>query len=230
MIYVGNDVVDTDQAAQPGDRGWDRFIGRVLAADERRLVRERSDITVLPWMLWAAKESAFKIMRKRDPSAIFAHPGFHVDCDDLTSRLPDRLFPGGTLPGAIRHAGQRFSLRWDIGMGYVHCLAWHPGGGHPDLASVVEETDDAVGIVLDPREAASVHSPASARVRHLARRLVHQRYGLEDACIVRERGNDGRFGPPRVMAQGGAVPDLDLSLSHDGRFVAVACASSLESH
>jgi hypothetical protein len=75
---------------------------------------------------------------------------------------------------------------------------------------------------LTTAERASVHSPASERARLLARKITEQ-WGLGSAEIVRLWRTWG-WSAPLLAREGRRVEGFDVSLSHDGRFVAAAVA------
>lgn len=63
---VGNDIVDLgDPEAQPGAT-HPRFDTRVFTADEQALIATSPARLRARWLLWAAKESAYKVLRKSD--------------------------------------------------------------------------------------------------------------------------------------------------------------------
>src|SRR3546814_1160169 len=76
--------------------------------------------------------------------------------------------------------------------------------------------------VFSARERDSFSRAPSAAVRALARQLLAQ-HGISDSEIVRERGERGLL-PPRVFSGGAARNDIQLSLSHDGDYVAAVIA------
>src|SRR5574337_2138325 len=75
---VGNDVVDlADPQCLPLGT-HPRFDQRVFAQSELRLIHASATPAWMRWMLWAAKESAYKILRKQDPAMTFAPRRFVV--------------------------------------------------------------------------------------------------------------------------------------------------------
>jgi phosphopantetheinyl transferase (holo-ACP synthase) len=74
---LGNDVVDLDDP-ESHQRRHPRFDARVFAPSERALIDARPDTDPLRWLLWAAKESAYKALRKADPDTVFAPSRFVV--------------------------------------------------------------------------------------------------------------------------------------------------------
>jgi len=205
-VRLGNDIVDLGLPEVRGKVSDSRFLNRVFAPSEQEWIRQHSNPFLALWLLWAAKESAFKVVKKSDPRAIFAHRRFVVH-------------------GAwVEFESLRIPVSFIFNTDYVHCVAG--GEGLTETRVLIEELTPAVGPDdLSPAEMTSVHSEASAQVRVLAKKLLLTSCGLRDIQIIRPSlpsPEDGQFGPPLAMRDGVAVPGLDLSLSHDGRFVAVA--------
>jgi phosphopantetheine--protein transferase-like protein len=145
---------------------------------------------------------------------------------------------------AVQRAKVRFedlevSVKWETARDYIHCIGqlarerMATGGpsttsaaeGARDwrrvLADIVGEGQPLLG-VLTQAEQASVYCTASERVRLLARQLM-QRWDLHGAEVLRQWRTWG-WSPPVVVQEGEPVPEFDVSLSHDGRFVAAAVA------
>ncbi len=75
---VGNDVVDlADPETQP-ETLHPRFDARVFTAAERRLVAASASQSTMRWLLWAAKESAYKLVKRQRPATLFAPVSFEV--------------------------------------------------------------------------------------------------------------------------------------------------------
>ena len=94
---VGNDVVDLrDPEVQPG-ACHARFDARVFAAAELEAVRVSPVPQWLRWMLWAAKEAAYKVAKKDDARTVFSPSRFVVSLEDATGGRvePERL--SGTI-------------------------------------------------------------------------------------------------------------------------------------
>ena len=118
-----------------------------------------------------------------------------------------------------------FPLAWELTDEYVHCVAASGDTGSGRLLERVtfRDSPDCAGTDrsdLSERERASVRSLESAAVRRLAKVLAFQAGGGE-VEVVREPIERG-FAPPRLFARGAAEPlaGWDLTLSHDGAFVA----------
>lgn len=107
---IGNDVVDLrDPEARP-EALHPRFDARVFAPEERDALARVAAPARLRWMLWAAKEAAYKVARKLDPQVGFSPRRFVVRLEDAQR-------------GIVTHEGARLHLRLDVDAERVHALA-----------------------------------------------------------------------------------------------------------
>jgi phosphopantetheine--protein transferase-like protein len=230
--WVGNDIVDL---AEPGVAGKERdlrFMDRVFTPAERERILSAAAPTLALWRTWAAKETAFKIASKLREGVVFAHQKFEVVPD--TAAEPERAIGEAIgLWASVHFDDLEVRVRWETARDYIHCVgqlvrgedarpaaeaAWGP---RRLLAGILHHSQ-SLGGALSSAEQASVHSSASARARLLARRLM-DRWDLQGAEIVRSWRAWG-WSPPLVSHEGRPVAGFDVSLSHDGRFVAAVLA------
>lgn len=189
---VGNDVVDLHDPGARDAHLRERLVRRVLAEPERARLASAEAPHALFWGLFAAKEAAFKVVAKLRPGAIFAHRAFEV----------------GAALDHVRYDDLSLPLRVSFTSEHVSALAWTSAS--PALYGVVEAAGGAdLGLVA---RAALAHALA-ARLGCAAAEL----------SVVREPrpGSWDGYGPPGVMRRGERI-EADVSLSHDGRFVAYA--------
>jgi hypothetical protein len=169
-----------------------RFVERVFAESERAAIAGSRDPSLLTWSFFAAKEAAFKVACKMGPRPVFAHRRFVVD----------------PSLGSVRFADLTLRLRIEREQDCLHALAWTEGECPFGIATAVDRGHD-LGIAARRLVATS-----------LARRL---RCSPAMLAIVRDPAPEAwdSLGPPRLLRYGVPVP-FDVSLSHDGRFVAFA--------
>jgi phosphopantetheinyl transferase (holo-ACP synthase) len=192
---LGDDVVDLfDSEALPGAL-HPRFDGRVFAAAERVALCTSGAPDRLRWILWAAKEAAYKAARRLDPRLVFSPSRFVVTLD-------------ADLSGHVEHASRRFALWVDADGKRVHAVAAATG---VPLAAV------RAGVV--PLTGAPQEGGASAAARGLALRAAAALLGEppEALAVLREHRM------PQLVRRGRPA-GLVLSLSHHGRFAAFALA------
>ena len=193
---IGNDVVDLASVCERPRHG--RFDERVMVASEREALMRSDSPERLRWMLWAAKEAAYKAARQCDRRVVFSPRRFVV-----------RLAPDGH--GSVQHGDWRFPVRIDADDSRVHAVARVEDLPDRDVAARVRalpSKPDAQG--------------QSRRARELAIELLACWLGRapDSLAIVRE----GRV--PTVWIEG-AASQVKLSLSHHGCFVAAACARAM---
>lgn len=232
-IYVGNDVVDLEQQRTEGRASDERFVGRVFDADERAAIRDALDPDLELWARWAAKETGFKIISKLIGSPPpFVHRAFKVEWaekPDAPDAVEDRLL----RVGHVTYAEYQANVRVMWGAGRVHAVGFgDPAGGRrqaPILPHValLEESDSPWSDPYEElrgrfteRELDAVYSKHSAAVRlgaraELARTLAVDESRIEIVC---DAGPTSQR-PPRVLLDGQRA-EADVSLSHDGRWIA----------
>jgi phosphopantetheinyl transferase (holo-ACP synthase) len=179
---VGDDVIDLgDPETWPGGCHA-RFDARVFAASERAALAASALPVRLRWILWAAKEAAYKAAKKKDAATVFSPCRFVVS---LT----------GEAQAVVAHGASRWPVALDVGALHVHAVAAE--GGTPPC-TVVAGVERLVGDGTCPGSAARAF--AIARLAPLL--------GLDAAELRVVR--DGRV--PRLEHAGGALAaDLSLS-------------------
>ena len=212
---VGNDVMDLGDTRCVGRSKDRRFVERIFAPPERDHIARSQDPDRTLWLLWAAKESAYKVITKlRGEAPVFEHAAFAVT--ETAAGAGHVKYDGLRIP-FLDYSENRAE--------HVHVLAW---SGQPDSnlrASVAWLPREAAPRErFSDRELPALYSEASAWVRLLARDHVAHLVGVDDSAleIVCAEGRIGRS-PPLLWVQG-LRSDLDVSLSHHGRFVAWAVA------
>jgi phosphopantetheinyl transferase len=173
-------------------------------------VLARSDSpTRLRWLLWTAKEAAFKAVKQADPALVFSPRRFVV------------AWAGGAA-ARVAVGDRRLDVTLDLRPDCVHAIATHEEA--PRVSRIASAPRSArTGRLVWGVEATSLGSGASPelasrRARELAVETVARALGVAASrlAIVRE----GRL--PRLLDRGRALA-ASLSLSHHGRFVAFAC-------
>ncbi len=175
--------------------------GIVRHHENRRFVErvcsedERARVTTARdlWSLFAAKEAAYKALVK-----VGGEPGFGHRSIEVASDLASVTWRGRCLD---------LTVTGDVD--HVHAVAWTEGAR--PLIRVMRATGAERG--------------ESEGARALLRELVSTALGCRPEAIevVRDPspGSWDGYGPPRVLRDGAPV-DADVSLSHDGPFVAAA--------
>jgi phosphopantetheinyl transferase (holo-ACP synthase) len=191
---LGNDVVDLrDPETQAGAR-HPHFDRRVFAPAERACIARSGAPERLRWILWAAKEAAYKVARKLDAQTLFTPSHFAVRVDETLRG--EVALPGGLqLPVWIREEAE-----------CVHAIA----SERPDFEQRLVAGLGALGSSAARDESRCAREFAA---RELARELGRP----ADEISIEKRGRI----PQLLLA--GVDAACDLTLSHHGRFAAFAC-------
>ena len=208
---IGNDVVDLrDPEALPGAQ-HPRFDARVFGAGERSALERSGARDRLRWILWAAKESAFKVAQRREPDMAFAPTRFVVNLD-------------ASLRGCVRHADREYPVSVAVMGDCVHAVAMEASAAGAVRAGVaVCAAEGDVGASLPGCAARDLAAGAIAPLLGVERadlRFARRRRVPE---LQLDPGVHRSWDPARRGSVEARVGRVAVSLSHHGRFVAYAC-------
>lgn len=207
---VGNDVVDLKEPENSGKCGDERFLARVLTAEERRLVVISGEPDAILWSFWAAKEAAYKAVSSSDQAVCSIPRRYHVLLDGGESDTTKAHVTGlnGELSGRVMTPVGEVALRITMTRDYVHALV---AGSAAGFAGIVHRVDRMEGGETDdPSEFVR-----GQLLREIARKLDCT---VEDLAV---RNRPSGSGSPNVYFQHQPLA-AEISLSHDGRFAAFA--------
>lgn len=199
QLRVGNDIVDLTHPGLREALAGKATLRRVFASDELRLIGEAGPDSRLRWVLWAAKESAYKVARKCDPAVAFVPRRFNVS---LRGRRRRHLLGWVVLEGH-----REFPFVAEVQTHFIHAVAL---SRRPEGQAVWSGVDRVAS-----------DADLSAEVRAFAR---HRLSGLVGGCTSEfEFARSGRV--PLLLRNGRRVP-VDLSFSHHGRYVAFTAVAT----
>lgn len=210
---LGNDIVDLRDSDSDAATLSARFDERVFTTRERSAISSHSDPAVHRWRHWAAKEAAYKALRRQRPEVIFSPTRFEVDLPTDGSREGRARYRSAPDSTSVhRQKDASFELHFladDSRVLHVIALSEENSGSRVvhDFCRL-SEVDD------------SGDSEAPSRgVRSLACRQLAADLRLETREV--EVKKHGRV--PALAVRGNNVPAF-LSLSHHGDWVGFACA------
>jgi phosphopantetheinyl transferase (holo-ACP synthase) len=119
---IGNDVVDLDDEEAQAHALHPRFDERVFGAVELARIRASGNPHQCRWLLWAAKESAYKLLRRTLPDLGFSPRAFVVR-------------PSGTRAATVEARGHVVHVDYECGESFVHGVASYHGAP-PTLAKI----------------------------------------------------------------------------------------------
>jgi phosphopantetheine--protein transferase-like protein len=206
---LGNDIVDLSVDERKYSNP--RFINRILTEIEIQYLARSNNKNVFLWSLWAAKEASYKAFQKTSLHSIFSPKQFELNSDDLAVLLHHDFKQ--TLEAKLTHQNSDFNLlfSWPK-FNAVHCVAFNKDVLLENIQiSITNQWDDQI----EPSQ--------SSQVRHTAQQLLH--HNQMNADIVRpviKMSGYSKPGPPLLINQTGIQLPQEISLSHDGSWLAVA--------
>lgn len=182
-----------------------RFLKKVLTAAETESVRKADNPAAALWSFWAAKEAAYKVIKKINNCAPF-----------LPRRWEVFLWPAARryFDGEVSLSGEfKVFVRLFLEEEVLQCLA----------ADEVVSLDKIIcAHAFLPAEENVSEAEASSFLRDYAARKISEYLRVNTSAVRIERNIvEGEPGPPRLFV-GNAASRGDISLSHDGRLVAFA--------
>ena len=193
---IGNDLVDLQEPQSLNHHSNPRFLSRICSLEERECILASDDPHLMLWTHWAIKEASYKAIKKAFPHARFLP--LHFSCTMLSdfSKWESRY--------------QEFKCMVTVASTdeYVHAIAIAEGskGSKKSYKSRVKKI--------------ASEETASLEVRKLALKLLEEA-GYPSCEIVRPVIEE-ELSPPIALLNGQPLADCDISLSHDGKFIAAA--------
>lgn len=224
MLYVGNDVVDLN-LKEIADKYRDaRFVRRVFTPLEQQIIQTSKNSNRMLWILWASKETAYKIISKKNDGTPFVHKRFQIK--SVTGNSPS------TVLTQVHYQNQRINVKVRCSKQSLHATGvitaktepsveyYYSAVKYPKVAKAFNESN------FSPLERESIRSSESMWVRHYAKKDLSRRLGIPFAAltILRRRASN-KWAAPEVYVNHVRAP-IDISLSHHGRWVAWAWSFS----
>lgn len=222
MQHVGNDIVDLTNPNTKRKSQDIRFINRIFTQGEKKQIFSSANADVMLWALWAGKESAYKVVSKSYPAVPSVPRAYEVSFDEDVIMDLSRSWSGCfTLSGAVRTPRGLILIKTYQTCNSIHCIG---ASGSP------EGIDSVIWGVkrIDKSLNAPPHFESSA-VREAAKEhlSLYLNRKPDEIEIRRPRGARGLGAP--VVYINDCHAGVDISLSHEGEFMAYAfatCSSS----
>jgi len=233
-LKLGNDIVDLSinkTKLKHLEPKFLKFLHRVFTPEEQAKILNTIDLDKpkILWALWAAKEAAYKALKKQLPELIFSHNKFAVETTTLADL--NNLTENNKITGILLYNHKLISMRWEYSINYIHCIAvilnnnknfnnWEKINHNitEDLESLEDLHDlNYLKPYFTERELASVFSKQSLKTRYYAKKFLISCNFDPNIEIIRSNS------PPMLFVGDQQLIDNDISLSHDGRFMAVCC-------
>jgi phosphopantetheinyl transferase (holo-ACP synthase) len=203
-----------------------RFLRKILTDAEIDRVRCSDKPDVMLWSFWACKEAVYKVIKKQTGDAAFVPRRWSVHFQPSAPSAETGGLPPVGTPSRDRNVtsisrghvvvSEKHEIPFFLfsSTSYVHCLAADQSVFLDQAVwCVVASPDDEDGKGKDPSPfTRSCLAQSLSAVLHADEARIK---------ISRVRGKRGELKPPAVYLDGIEM-NIDVSLSHDGRFVAYA--------
>ena len=209
LRFVGNDLVDLSSQEHIGKSEDRRYVERTLDPTEMEALRCHNTSEARDrffWASWAAKEAAYKVVKKLDPEIFFSPSKFIVNHEKGLVTFREYVLP----------------VHWEFNERWIHCICTNEASLNSQLEWKLADKEE-IEYHSDeflPHEKVSIHSDESAQVRQLTKNLLKVQ-GISHYQVVR-RPLGTKLAPPELWYEGKCVEKWDISMSHDGNFLA-AC-------
>lgn len=208
MSCIGNDVVDLQHPANMKKSRDSRYLKKILTNVEIEFVNNAENRDRVLWSLWACKETAYKVTSKSSPGAPFLPHRWLVQLNQT-----DSMFEKGEV---ILLAENNVFVQIYCQEGYVHCIG---SDNLPDLNKIIW------GVESLPESISGEHVDPSLFVRYRLSSKLADIYHLDFRQMEIIRAGKGHeLQPPYLYYENKKAP-FDISLSHDGSFIAYSFIS-----
>lgn len=208
MPAIGNDIVDLTTPENRNKSRDRRFLDRVFTPEERAFIGPAEQPEAILWALWAGKEGAYKAISKINPGVSSVPRRYHVRFlkgDPKTCLVSSQE---AILSGLVETPAGEVFFRTLLTPQYVHCLA----------VTGTCLSEKLIFQVLDLQDQPDL----SASLQRTVVRRLSSLLGIHPSTIEIQRPRTPLgYGPPRIFVEGEET-ELDISLSHDGRYGAYA--------
>jgi phosphopantetheinyl transferase (holo-ACP synthase) len=192
--------VDLREPANTGKSQDSRFLKKILTNAEIEFVQNAENPGAVLWSHWACKETAYKVIKKSRPDAAFLPRQWAVTFKSTKSKYSDGEV---TVPRK-----SKIYIRLFSNSNYVHCIG----------ADCLAALDKLIWSVDALPEKEKINP--SLYLRYCLGQSLAKHFSLNSHHIkIKRTRENAELQPPRVYVSGRKT-NIDISLSHDGRFVA----------
>jgi phosphopantetheinyl transferase (holo-ACP synthase) len=218
LPLVGNDVVDLLGKGNVGKYEDWRFIERVFSSNEQKMIFNHSYPDAMLWALWGGKEAAYKVEKKFSPKVNFVPSAYAVNLYGGCKHSEEKRKLSKSVvyfTGTVETPKRCINIEIMVTSDFINCLGVYgePQGGKP----IIWEIDD-----IYQKQQTGNCNDESLLVREAARKSLASYLNCNPERIeIRRKQKMSNLGPPFVYFDGKPA-EIDVTLSHDGRYVAYA--------
>ncbi len=224
MLLIGNDIVDLHDAGSAGKYRDTRFAKRVFTEKEQAAISTSPEPDVMLWMIWAAKETAYKIISKMEGPPVFSHKKFKT-------AFPKPL-PESTANLEVVYNQWIFQIEITVTGNYLHAVGAYPKIGessnyfrceqvHRITQQELKNWQNNIRWVDDftKEELRSIRQAESALVRFYCKKSIAENLSIAPSRLqIIRPTKKGKPQPPFVLLDNRQT-EIDISLSHHGSWL-----------
>jgi phosphopantetheinyl transferase (holo-ACP synthase) len=198
--------VDLQEPANARKSKDSRFLKKILTNAEIEFVQHAKNPDTALWSHWACKETAYKVIKRSSSFAAFLPRQWQVTFNKRESTHSDGEV---IIPGH-----DSVFIRLFANPQYVHCIG----------ADVLTALDNLIWSVDVLPEKEKINP--SLYLRYCLGQSLAKHFSLNSHHIkIKRTRENGELQPPQVYISG-RQSGIDISLSHDGRFIAYTFIAS----
>lgn len=222
-MFIGNDIVSIKHAVENKHFLTQRYLNKLFTPKEQRYICSSNMLAYAAWLIWTAKESAYKIYNKQSGKRMYYPKKFEVTVSDNqlvpyirslktnnTKEMQALTSSGVLLSGRVRTPLKNVFVSFFPTHDFIHTLA-------------AENNAHLKNIRWGIASISSIkYKSQSSQVRLLTKERIAKEIGINPSTLTinRQFRND-RSGPPCIYYEGRKLK-IDISITHDADLVAYA--------
>lgn len=192
---IGNDIIDLDSAFQKKRSTDNRFLNKIFTKNEINLILNSKNSEKAIWILWSWKESAYKTIIKNGTLPFFAPKQLICKSGNFAN------FQKEHFSGIVEFKNQNYDVVTYLNSKYIHSIS-------SDSRTEKHIYQDIFPIKND--QYSTQHQTVYKKLLATAARITQLPV---DQLSIKKSKN----GIPFVYHQNQKL-DLDVSMSHDGKY------------
>lgn len=221
-MFIGNDIVSIKHTIENKHFLTQRYLDKLFTPSEQSFIWSTHMPAYAVWLMWTAKESAYKIYNKQSGKRMYHPKKFEVTVADkhlstyIKSVQPRECITNesvqlnSSLFGKVNTPSGEVFVYFFPTRNFIHTLA----------------AENEVYLKNIRWEVSSISSTEfneqSIQVRQLAKKRIAEELEINpDALEIKRHSLKGKTGPPHIYHEGKKIKN-DISITHDADLVAYA--------
>ena len=224
MLLLGNDTVDLNYAGIAGKSRDTRFVKRVFSDKEQFAISASTDPDLTLWIVWAAKEAAYKIISKIIGPPVFSHRKFEAT---FLKSLPE-----SQSKIEVVYNKWIFPIEITFTRNYIHAVGAHIKTGalsnylrsekvHRITKYELKTWESRIKWLdnFTKEELLSIRQAESALVRFYCKKSIAEKLKITPSRLQIIRPSKERKSQPPFILLDNKRTEIDISLSHHGSWL-----------